>query len=76
MPDPQGLEVHDVVVRETPSIGLTGAIGRTTVLQFHVGRHGPFIRSVPSHQATPEWMRREMADQVRALREALGGGEA
>ena len=71
MPTAPNLEPHDVTVRESTQISLTGAGRRMTYLTFFVGPHGPFIREMPSSEATAERLQAEIDEQTQKLRALL-----
>lgn len=68
MPDPNGLDVHDMQVAHVPSWDKDGKQINNTVVTFHVGPHGPFVHTYPSGQATPDQVNGAIAKQVADLR--------
>lgn len=71
MPPVPDLTVRNLIVRETPGLGLGGRIERRTVIQFHVGIHGPYMIELPSSEATPQRMKQLINEKVQALHELL-----
>lgn len=71
MPTEPDLEIRNVLGRESAVLGLAGGVQRITVLTFYVGPHGPFVRSIPSAEATPARLRAEMVAEQTKWRELL-----
>ena len=74
MPTEPNLELHDVRIREAPLFSPAGGVQRTTILEFFVGPHGPFLRQLASAEATPERLRSLMDTQQAELRRLLAPG--
>lgn len=46
MPDPQGLERHDIQVNHQTAIGANNRPVRAYVVTYSIGTHGPFTDSI------------------------------
>jgi hypothetical protein len=47
MPDPQGLDVHDIQVNHQTVIGAANVPQKSIIFTYSIGTHGPFTDSVP-----------------------------
>jgi hypothetical protein len=71
MPDPDGLDVHDVTVRDDVDFR-PGSFGAPlTKVTFSVGTHGPFQLTYPKDQATDVRINSDIETQVRMLRNVI-----
>jgi hypothetical protein len=68
MPDPNGLDVHDIHVAHVPSFDRDGKQINNTVVTFSVGTHGPFMKTYPSGDVKPDVVNGDIAKQVAELR--------
>jgi len=71
MPDPQGLELHDVMISQTPQFDRGGRLQHVTVVTYYVGDHGPFTDSFSADDDTPEKITSAMNTRVANLRRVL-----
>jgi cytochrome oxidase Cu insertion factor (SCO1/SenC/PrrC family) len=68
MPDPNGLDVHDIQVAHVPSFDQNGKPLNHTVVTYHVGPHGPFVHTYKSGEVTPDQVNGDINKQVADLR--------
>jgi len=71
MPDPQGLDLHDVMISQTPQFDRGGRLQHVTVVTYYVGDHGPFTDSFSADDDTPEKITSAMNTRVANLRRVL-----
>jgi len=65
--------VSNVIVRQSPQLGPTGAVTQTTVVSFMVGEHGPFSLTWPGPAPAPSDVVAAITAQVERIR-ALATG--
>jgi hypothetical protein len=68
MADPQGLDVHDMQIAHVPSFDRNGNPQRTTLITYHVGPHGPFMRTYQSADVSAEQVNGDINKHVAELR--------
>lgn len=68
MPDPNGLDVHDIRIAHVPSFDRDGKQINNTVVTYSVGDQGPFYLTYASADATPDRVNADIAKQVQDLR--------
>lgn len=68
MPDPQGLDVHDVLVSSVPSFDSNGRPVSSIVVTYSVGPHGPFPLVYSGPRPTPEQVNADIDKHVAEIR--------
>ena len=68
MPDPNGLDVHDIVIANSPTFDRAGRMVNNTVVTFGIGDHGPFTLVYGPGEATPDRVNADIAAHVRDIR--------
>lgn len=68
MPDPQGLDVHDLAISHAPTFDRNGRMTNNTVVSYMVGTHGPFNLTYGPDQATPDRVNADIAKHVADIR--------
>jgi hypothetical protein len=68
MPDPDGLDVHDVRMSHTPVYDNNGRMQNNTVVTYQVGDHGPFHLVYGPGAATPAQVNGDIDRHVADLR--------
>lgn len=73
MPDPDGLDVHEVVVAHAPAFDQSGKMTHNTLVSYRVGPHGLFHLVYPPGQATPDKVNADIDKQVQEVRAIVRG---
>jgi hypothetical protein len=68
MPDPNGLDVHDIQIAHVPSFDKDGKTLHNTVVTFHVGQHGPFVHTYQGAQPAADKVNADIDKQVQSVR--------
>ena len=68
MPDPNGLDIHDVLIAHSPTFDRNGQMQTNTTITYSVGSHGPFHLLYGPGQMTADKVNADMAKQVQELR--------
>ena len=71
MPDPQGLDVHDIQQTEQTVFLADGSTVRMTLVRFSIGKHGPFTLSFEPGAATADAVRAAIQSKQADLRRIL-----
>ena len=69
--DPQGLNVHDIVISQVPAYTAAGAQILNTQVKFSVGTHGPFTLTFPAGSDTAAAISASIQNQQGQLRNLL-----
>lgn len=68
MPDPQGLDVHDLVIAHNPVFDAQGRRTNQTQVTYSIGPHGPFVLTYDAGQATAEQIKGDIDRQIGMIR--------
>jgi hypothetical protein len=68
MADPQGLDVHDIMMTSNPTFDNRGQMMSNTMVSFMVGNHGPFTLTYGPGEFTPDRANGDIEKQVRDIR--------
>jgi hypothetical protein len=71
MPDPQGLDVHDMVMSNQPQFTRTGGVRQVTVVTYYVGDHGPFTLTYNQGDDNAERITSDIQHQVAEMRRIM-----
>jgi len=75
MADPQGLDVHDVMMSHQPQFTRTGGVRQMTVVTYYVGDHGPFMLSYNQGDDSADRITSDINHQEAELRRIVMMGQ-